>query len=78
MSHMHSISLNTEQSIYARSLPNFSRFVQECLRLHSIGELEVDFTKLKIKKKEMQQLEYLTSIEKRLANIEDKISQLSD
>jgi hypothetical protein len=77
MTSQHTISLTSEQSEYARTLPNFSAFVQECLRLHSIGELEINVEMLYLRKKELQRLQFTTMIEKRLARIEQILSEKS-
>ena len=70
MGTQHTISLSKEQSDYSRTMPNFSAFVQECLRLHSVGELNIDLQRLNLRKKELQRVEYVTMIENRLENIE--------
>jgi len=76
MGYMHTISLDKELSDYARTLPNFSAFVQECLRMHAEQEIEIDFNSLKLRKKEKDRLEYTTMIERRLSKIEQILSDM--
>ena len=76
MKQTHMITVNDEQSRIARAMPNFSAFVQECLRMYSSGELEIDMTKLNLRKREIERMEYETAIERRLANIEKLLSKL--
>jgi len=76
MGYMHTISLDKELSDYARTLPNFSAFVQECLKMHAEQEIEIDFNSLKLRKKEKDRLEYTTMIERRLSKIEQILSDM--
>lgn len=72
----HLITVGDEQSQFARSLPNFSAFVQECLRMYANGEIEIDMAKLNLRKREVQRLEYETAIEMRLTKIEEILINL--
>ena len=76
MGHMHTISLAKELSDYARTLPNFSAFVQECLRMHAEQEIEINFENLKLRKKEKDRFAYTTMIERRLSKIENILSDM--
>ena len=78
MGFMHTVSLNKELSDYARTLPNFSAFVQECLRMHAQQEIDIDFNDLKLKKKEKDRLEYTTMIERRLTMIEEILRKMQE
>ena len=72
----HLITIAEEQSEFARTLPNFSAFVQECLRMYANGDIEMDMSKLNLRKRELNRLKYETSIEKRLTNIEEILLKL--
>jgi len=76
MGYMHTISLDKELSDYARTLPNSSASVQECLKMHAEQEIEIDFNSLKLRKKEKDRLEYTTMIERRLSKIEQILSDM--
>jgi hypothetical protein len=69
-------TIDTDLAPIARSLPNFSAFVQECLRMYSEGELDIDMSKLQLRTREGERLQYETKIEKRLTNIEEIITKI--
>ena len=76
MKHNHMITVSDEQSRIARAMPNFSAFVQECIRMHSNGELDIDMSNLNLRKREIERMEYETAIERRLTNIEKLLYEL--
>tara|TARA_B110001452_G_C15149840_1_gene400188 strand:+ start:139 stop:378 length:240 start_codon:yes stop_codon:yes gene_type:complete len=78
MKQNHMITVSDDQSRIARAMPNFSAFVQECLRMHSNGELDIDMSKLNLRKREIERMEYETAIERRLTNIEKLLSRIVD
>ena len=78
MKQSHMITVSDDQSRIARAMPNFSAFVQECLRMYSNGELDIDMAKLNLRKREVERMEYETAIERRLTNIEKLLSKLID
>lgn len=75
---MHSITLGQDESEYARNLPNFSGFVRECLKRHMLGELVVDWDQIEIRAKDRKAFEFTSAIDRRLANIENMISELKE
>ena len=66
----HMVTINEEFGEVARTLPNFSAFVQECLKMYAEGNLEIDISELEMRKREKERLVYETGIEKRLTKIE--------
>ena len=73
---MHSISLPSGKSEFARSLPNLSGFVGECLRMYSEGEIEINWENIELRNKEKKAFEFTSKIERRLARIEKMLAEL--
>ena len=78
MAYPHTISLSDNESEIARSLPNFSAFVQECLRMYANGELDIDFSELNLRKKERIGIEYTTRLEKKMTKIELLVEEINN
>ena len=76
MKMQHMVSIDEELGEIARTLPNFSAFVQECLKMYANGDLEIDFSKLEMRKRERERLLYETKIEQRLTKIEEMLLRM--
>ena len=77
MKQNHMVTISDEQSRLARAMPNFSAFVQECIKMHSEGKLDMDMSNLNLKTREVERMEYETAIERRLTSIEKLLKELT-